>query len=122
MENNKKIDSLDVEKRDEPTSLVIIKTIGLITFIASLINQGLLIGIGVGLLIFVIITIIESTIYNEHHLVRYYMRGYLFAGIIVILGIITVIVIGVLFSRSLFQGFMALISVIILWLLVSKKI
>ncbi|MES2953019.1 MAG: hypothetical protein V4674_00465 [Patescibacteria group bacterium] len=107
--------------KKEATSLAIIKTVGLIVFLAALVNGGIWIGLGVGILDFIFIVLLESIYYESSAFVRSHLREQLFKILFVLLGIATLVILVVLFSRSLFEGFIALIAVIILLLMLNRE-
>lgn len=116
--NPNKFDSNEDKK--EKTSLQIIKSIGFISGLIALIYGHILIGVGIFFLDYIIITILESVYYDSSDLVRYHLRLILIKIFFVILAIAALIILIILFSRSLFEGFIALIAVIILCLLILK--
>jgi hypothetical protein len=114
MENNRE------NKKKEPLPLAITKAIGLVLCLWGFYEFGLLVGIVIGLIDFVIIVLLEATIFSEDGLVKHvYMTNLM--TILIKLGFVgAVIVVGVLFYRSLFQGFVALIALLILVYFINK--
>jgi hypothetical protein len=119
--NPEELDSGKVGVKKEETSLSIIKGVGLILTIWTLIDGDYWwAGVVVGLICFVIIKIIEEWVYSKNNLIRHHSRLILIKIFLILLGIATITVLIVLFSRSLFEGFIALIAVTILLFLVLK--
>ncbi len=96
--NNQKV-SPEKSEVKEATSLTIIKAIGLVLVIVALLNGGIWVALGVGLLDFVFILIIESTFYSDHPWVRHGVRRDLSKTFIILLGITTLVILFILFFR-----------------------
>lgn len=121
MINNKNEESTNKTETKEPIVLAIIKSVGLILCLGAFYEFGIWIGIGVGLIDLIIILILKETVYSESEIIKHGTRNSAFKGLVILSFIISLIVIAVLFSRSLFEGFIALVAVIILIILIQNS-
>lgn len=108
------------KNKKEATSLQVIKFIGGISCILGYIYLGPWAAGGILIFDLIVIAILEAVYYDNTEFVRWHLRESVSKGVFFLIALALLVVVGILFSRSLFQGFVALIAVIILWLLISR--